>query len=126
MKIKYSANDEVSIEGSRVEYNQLRNKINHFVSSSNSSLLIKVEVDFNPERFEDHADSLIFSKCVSNSIEIIKRELIISGTPDFLLNIADNLPSDIEILPYHVHYDSISFPQFLNEESFDVVFEVIS
>lgn len=59
-------------------------------------------------------------------MKIKKEELITKGTLEFLLNIADNLPYDEEMVPYHIHYDSFSFPQFLNEELLDIIFEAIS
>ena len=126
MKIKYSANNEISIEGSKDEFSRLMDSITKLIYSDGDAISINVETNFNPEPYDNHGIGLTIKINKSNSIEITEKKLIISGEQNFLLSIASNLPFDVESIPYHVHYDAISFPQYLNENSPDIVFEATS
>ncbi len=125
MRIRSSAG-EISIEGSRSELKFLADSIPEFLDASQKVFELELSNDYDPAPYEN---AIWFLKCfVGTSNEIIVKEnaLLISGTRDFFENIAKNLPFDVQTTPYHVHYDWISFPQFLNEDSPSLVFEATS
>lgn len=72
--------------------------------------VIKVVVTSGPNHFEWAGDTLR-----------------ISGSQKALGNLKDNLPMGVEYdgpIPYHHHYDVLSFPDFVSEHSPEVVLEL--
>ena len=126
MKIKYSDNDEISIEGSRSEFETLHSKIIGMLTSGKNELHINLDSLYDPSPYDYAAMKVIFVISIENSIQIEDAFLVFKGTDDFFNNFALNLPFGIDDVPYHVHYDCISFPQFLKEGSPEVVIEATS
>jgi len=121
MKTKYSTNGEVLIAGSRKELKTLSEDIYMFLDSKNEITKLTLTTDYDP--YEQAIKYLKLSKSSENKIEIEKGILIFTGQKEFFESLAKNLPYDAKETPYHIHYDSISFPQFLTPEAPEIVFE---
>lgn len=123
MKTRYSSNGEVSIEGSQEEMELLSRKINDFVSSDEDSICIDLDDRYDPSSYERGLSSLVFLKAAEQNIQIVGDTLTFLGQSEFFESISNSLPYGVDETPYHIHYDSISFPQFLKAEAPEVVFE---
>ncbi len=123
MKIKYSSSNEVSIEGSQEEMKNLSSDIIEFINSENETISIELNTNYDPSPYENILTTLMFSKTNENEIFITDSLINFSGRSAFFESISESLPYDVEKTPYHIHYDSISFPQFIKSEAPEIVFE---
>ncbi len=122
MKIKYSKNGEVSIEGTQEEMGGLSVTIIEFVCSDKKTLSLNLETYYDPSPYDTALSNLKLSKTSGSDVQIKNDTLTFSGSNDFFESIANNLPNGVEATPYHVHYDSISFPEFIKPEAQEIVF----
>ncbi len=121
MKIKYSDNGEISLEGSRSELEHLHNDIIGILGADKHELIVNIENSYDPTPYDYAANKIVFNVSTENSIQIDDASLKLKGTREFFKNFALNLPFDIDEVPYHIHYDYISFPEFLKEGSPEIV-----
>ena len=126
MKVKYSNNGEILLIGSRSELNKLHIKLIEMLNSENKEFYIKLDSNYDPAPYEYIAERIAFSISIVNTIEIKSNTLAVRGAEGFIESFARNLPFDVDNTPYHVHYDYISFSQFLTEDSPEVVIEATS
>ena len=123
MKIKYSSNGELSVEGAQIEMELLSDKIDNFITSEKESICIELEMDYDPSPYERVLNKLIFSRAIESNVHVTDNTLTFSGQNEFFESISSNLPYGVDETPYHIHYDSISFPQYLKPEAPEIVFE---
>ena len=124
MKIKYSFSNEISVEGTQEEMRNLSNDIIDMTTSDIDVHSIILESSYNPSPYDKALCKLEFAKAELNEITILDEKLIFHGTPEFFESISKNIPFDVDRYPYHSHYDSVSFPNFLSDLSPDIVFIV--
>ncbi len=125
MQIRYSKN-EILISGTAQQMKLLQGKIESFVQSKKDKLIVPLELDYNPAPYEHIAKELHILKSDKNDLVVKKEFIILKASDTFLTSIKLNLPSEIDHVPYHIHYDWISFPEFLSQESPELVIEVSS
>lgn len=123
MKIRYSDSDDLSIDGSCQEFHKLMEQINKFLNSSESKLVIDVEKGFDPAPFQKAVDSLVIEKAELNEVRLSESSANIVGNVEFLTSLAENLPFDVEDIPYHTHYDACSFPEFFENDALGIIFQ---
>jgi hypothetical protein len=123
MKVRYSRNNEISIEGSIDKLAKFHQDILDFVRSEKIEFVTVLNFSFNPAPYESAAINIIFRIADENSVYIDGKSLFFTGAKEFFSDFAHNIPFDVDTIPYHVHYDYISFPEFLNETSPDLVIE---
>ncbi len=126
MKIKYSDNGEISLKGSPSELEHLHNDIIGMQRADKHKLIVNIENSYDPAPYDYAANKIVFNVSTKNSIQIEDASLKLKGTRGFFKNFALNLPFDIDEVPYHIHYDYISFPEFLKEGSLGMVIEATS
>jgi hypothetical protein len=60
-------------------------------------------------------------KSTSNKFSAVNQGLVISGNDEFLENLPYDTTQPASGIAYHIHYDRISFGDFLDEDSLDVI-----
>ena len=122
MKVFYSDKNEIHLEASRSDLKYF-SKFMVSGPEENKPLKLTLEIVKDYPNFDGICSSLIVAIKQANKIQVRDDTLYIEGTKGFLTNLASNLPFDTETVPYHIHYDFISFPQFLTEDSPELVIE---
>jgi hypothetical protein len=110
LRIRYSANEDVDLEGTREELRSLRDSILRLVAeSSGEALSIEADRRFDPSPFDTVVKEMRVLIAPVDCISVECECLTISGRPEFLSDIADSLPWDAvhprSGIGYHVHYD---------------------
>ncbi len=128
IKIRYSENEDVEIKGSTLEFMELRQVFQSIATKKLSHIIFNVEEDFDPSPY-----SMVLSelKCVlatENCIQPKDGKLIISGTAEFYNSLSGSIPVEVDDpvsgMNYHVHYDWVSFDQYLGVNAIGIIFSV--
>lgn len=124
IEITYSPEDEVNIEGDEKSLIELCTALRN---CSNSGIVeIQTKPDLDPSPYEHLLNKLIIKLNNNiNKLSVLDDALIIEGNKEFLLNFEANIPWDAEDttsgINYHVHYDNVSFGEYLSDDSLDAV-----
>ncbi len=125
MKVR-SSEMEISLEASREQFSTFHSTIQDFILSSKIHLTIELESNYDPKPYKLVHTKIILRKGKVSSIIVDNQNLILEGSEGFLNSLSVNLPVEVESIPYHVHYDWVSFPQFLTGGTPELVLEAIS
>lgn len=130
IKIRYSPPNELVLSGNADELHTLNREIMGFLSSHKNSITWEAETVSDPYPYEKMLSSLSIKLSRSKekgTIKVKEAQLFLEGNKDFINNFACNLPYDVEDskprIGYHIHYDQISFPDILSEESLEIILE---
>ena len=87
---------------------------------------LEMASDIDPAPYDQLLAKIVISINDScNTFSVSEGTLIIEGDESFLLNLQSNIPWDAQDthsgLSYHVHYDRISFGDYLDDESIDLI-----
>ena len=120
IKIRYDLNSELELEGDDQSLSELRELM--LKAEVNQETVIQVERNFDPSPYSTKLEEL---KVIQNdellTIEVENKTLLIRGNKKCLEVLSDNFPINTESKPYHIHFDSIMFNEFMNEQSLDII-----
>jgi hypothetical protein len=121
------ADTGIAFAGSSQDYLRLREQVLEFIASDETILRIRTEANFDPAPYDEVLTELVIIK--SHSLLTALKEnkrLLISGCPEFLHTLANNLPipSTSIALPqnYHHHFDYIGWPEEIANTCPEMVF----
>ena len=128
LELKFSPNEEISIEGNAKSLLQLCSALESHLELFPIELPAKS--DISPEPYHQLLTSLtIKTNSEFNGFSVAGAALTIEGNSDFFNNLKANIPWDAEApepnIHYHVHYDKISFGNYLSENSLDAIISKI-
>ncbi len=130
IEIRYSTEaEDVDITGTSIEFQSLHNDLLMMLYQGNSSLYVEASTDFDPAPYDSYLEGIELKKADINEILIHGHSLVVQGNQEFLQSLAINLPRDEEkkssCSSHHIHYDWISFGQYLSEGSTGLIFNLI-
>lgn len=118
------ADNELDIEGTNQDFRDLQSAIRQVISlKEQSGVVIQCDVDFDPSPYEIRCKQLLIQvKSGPNQFLVSNDALQIIGSSDALLNLSENFPIDADCdvrnsIRYHIHYDVISFPEYVSSNS---------
>lgn len=86
---------------------------------------MSLEQGYDPAPYESVMSELTISASDTTRIDLSDHVIRIDGNREFLKNLALNLPIGDFEKNYHIHYDWISFPQYLSKGDPDIVLEAV-
>ncbi|MEE9391843.1 MAG: hypothetical protein V3W41_04980 [Planctomycetota bacterium] len=125
LRISHTTNEDANIEGDASDWLALRRRILALLDGAEVRMLCKAAIEFDPAPYESVLSHLEIGRTKANMISVRASCLVVNGDDDFLSNLASNLPTESDStasgVSYHVHYDWISFGDFLAENSMGVI-----
>ncbi|WP_255991635.1 hypothetical protein [Chitinolyticbacter albus] len=128
IRIRYSPG-EVELEGTQISYLAIRNQIIRIANSDEIGASLESESGFDPAPYGQALIGLDIVKNKGPILAITKGDrLEISGSPEFLLVLASNLPWENTLRnlaePYHIHFDAAGWPNEISVNSAEMVFSL--
>lgn len=126
LRIRYS-DRALDIEGSEQDYKDLCNKIDKLIDGYyTSAIAVLCDSDFDPYPYHKSCAKIrIVLGSGRNEFNVNDSMLKIEGSAIALKNFSDNFPIGIEEdkgeIRYHHHYDTYSFPEYIAEDSPNIV-----
>ena len=129
MEIRYSAKEDIDITGTSIEFQKLHHVLLSLIDGKKRFLYVETSTGFDPAPYDSCLKGIEFRRNDTNKIFSNGTYLVIQGTNEFLENLALNLPRDKEAesscTSCHIHYDWISFGQYLPEGSTGLILTLI-
>lgn len=127
IRIRHSGKpyEELELEGSNLEFSELRSAILSFCEAAERSIEVPAESEFDSSPYQQKLGR--FRLCKTGDPLLISAadgQLFISGKPSFLRLFAENLPCDphqTSPVPCHVHFDRLGREERISEASLDIV-----
>lgn len=128
MRIHYSPtpHNEICIKDPKIEMVNLKDSIIKFLKSDDAIFKLPLDSSYDPTPYMQALKQLTIIKSVENRIETFNENCKMFGTNDFWQKFIDNLPYDVETVPYNTHFEWISFPGLISEDAPDIVIEACS
>ena len=125
LDIRCTQGQEVEIAGDEEALLQLCSALK-LCASNGFEVELEIASDSDPTPYNKLLAIIAISINDSkNAFSVSEKILIIEGDESFLSNLQSNIPWDAQDthsgLSYHVHYDRISFGDYLDDESIDLI-----
>lgn len=128
LRIKFSPGEAVDVEGTATDFLALRSRIFGMIEAGETEVTQPVDISFDPLPYESFLAGIEVRASNINRVSVVNQLLVITGNESFLNNLAMNLPCKAEQpssgVQFHVHYDRISFGDFLDDDSMDLILSV--
>ena len=130
LRVRYSCN-ELNIEGSAQDFLTLRDEICKLINDASSlSLEVICDTNFDPSPYDTKCEKIyVIVASGSNIFSVSDLILRVEGSVIALKNWSDNFPDDKVkydgSIQYHHHYDTYSFPEFVSNQSPEVVLSLL-